>query len=100
VVWCTSIVSPHELDFCTLQDGNEAAAPVVRRVSEVIAIYPITPSSAMGEQGHTKRWRNTGKIGTSLSVYLAGAFCVYAKLQPASHAIERPSPEGEGFWVD
>ncbi len=30
-------------------DGNEAAARVAYRVSEVIAIYPITPSSPMGE---------------------------------------------------
>ena len=30
-------------------DGNEAAAWVAYRVSEVIAIYPITPSSSMGE---------------------------------------------------
>src|SRR5437588_9966004 len=30
-------------------DGNEAAASVAYRASEVIAIYPITPSSNMGE---------------------------------------------------
>ena len=30
-------------------DGNEAVASVAFRVSEVIAIYPITPSSGMGE---------------------------------------------------
>lgn len=30
-------------------DGNEAAAYVAYRLSEVIAIYPITPSSPMGE---------------------------------------------------
>ncbi|MDE3090703.1 MAG: pyruvate:ferredoxin (flavodoxin) oxidoreductase, partial [Chloroflexota bacterium] len=30
-------------------DGNESAAYVAHAVSEVIAIYPITPSSAMGE---------------------------------------------------
>jgi pyruvate-ferredoxin/flavodoxin oxidoreductase len=30
-------------------DGNEAAASVAHRLSEVIAIYPITPSSAMGD---------------------------------------------------
>ena len=30
-------------------DGNEAAATVAHRLSEVIAIYPITPSSPMGE---------------------------------------------------
>ncbi len=30
-------------------DGNEAAAYVAFRTNEVIAIYPITPSSPMGE---------------------------------------------------
>jgi len=30
-------------------DGNEAAARVAHRLSEVIAIYPITPASPMGE---------------------------------------------------
>jgi pyruvate-ferredoxin/flavodoxin oxidoreductase len=30
-------------------DGNEAAARVAYRLSEIIAIYPITPSSNMGE---------------------------------------------------
>jgi pyruvate-ferredoxin/flavodoxin oxidoreductase len=30
-------------------DGNEAAALVAHKTNEVIAIYPITPSSAMGE---------------------------------------------------
>jgi pyruvate-ferredoxin/flavodoxin oxidoreductase len=31
-------------------DGNEAAATIAYRTNEVIAIYPITPSSPMGEQ--------------------------------------------------
>ena len=30
-------------------DGTEAAASVAYRLSDVIAIYPITPSSPMGE---------------------------------------------------
>jgi pyruvate-ferredoxin/flavodoxin oxidoreductase len=30
-------------------DGNEATARVAYRLSEIIAIYPITPSSSMGE---------------------------------------------------
>jgi pyruvate-ferredoxin/flavodoxin oxidoreductase len=30
-------------------DGNEAAAYVAHKTNEIIAIYPITPSSAMGE---------------------------------------------------
>ncbi len=34
--------------FATI-DGNEAAAYVAYRINEVIAIYPITPSSNMGE---------------------------------------------------
>jgi pyruvate-ferredoxin/flavodoxin oxidoreductase len=33
----------------TTIDGNEAAAYVAYKTNEVIAIYPITPSSAMGE---------------------------------------------------
>ncbi|HRC57700.1 MAG TPA: hypothetical protein PKU97_17315, partial [Kofleriaceae bacterium] len=31
-------------------DGNQGVASVAYRLSEVIAIYPITPSSSMGEQ--------------------------------------------------
>src|ERR671928_268469 len=30
-------------------DGNEAAANIAHKLSEVIAIYPITPSTPMGE---------------------------------------------------
>ena len=44
-------------------DGNEAAARVAHAVSEVIAIYPITPASPMGEladawsaAGRTNLW--------------------------------------------
>src|SRR5690554_736026 len=32
-----------------MMDGNQAAAHVAYKVNEVIAIYPITPSSPMGE---------------------------------------------------
>ena len=40
-------------------DGNEAAAYVAHSVSEVIAIYPITPSSPMGEWAD--QWSSEGK---------------------------------------
>ncbi|MCS6994441.1 MAG: pyruvate:ferredoxin (flavodoxin) oxidoreductase [Anaerolineales bacterium] len=40
-------------------DGNEATASVAYRVSEVIAIYPITPSSNMGE--FSDEWAAKGK---------------------------------------
>jgi pyruvate-ferredoxin/flavodoxin oxidoreductase len=39
-------------------DANEAVAHVAYRVSEVIAIYPITPSSAMGEWAD--QWSSEG----------------------------------------
>jgi pyruvate-ferredoxin/flavodoxin oxidoreductase len=40
-------------------DGNEAVASVAHRLSEVIAIYPITPSSNMGELAD--EWAANGK---------------------------------------
>jgi pyruvate-ferredoxin/flavodoxin oxidoreductase len=40
-------------------DGNEATASVSHRLSEVIAIYPITPSSAMGE--FSDEWSAKGR---------------------------------------
>jgi pyruvate-ferredoxin/flavodoxin oxidoreductase len=40
-------------------EGNEAAASVAHRLSEVIAIYPITPSTPMGELADT--WSAAGK---------------------------------------
>jgi pyruvate-ferredoxin/flavodoxin oxidoreductase len=54
---------------CITVDGNEAAASVAHRLSEVIAIYPITPSSAMGEladewsaQGRRNIWGGVPKV--------------------------------------
>ncbi|AKZ65959.1 pyruvate:ferredoxin (flavodoxin) oxidoreductase [Candidatus Palibaumannia cicadellinicola] len=40
-------------------DGNNAVASVAYRINEVIAIYPITPSSTMAEQVNT--WYELGK---------------------------------------
>ncbi len=40
-------------------DGNEAAASVAYRLNEVIAIYPITPSSPMGEW--SDQWQEEGR---------------------------------------
>jgi len=40
-------------------DGNEAAAYVAYKTNEVIAIYPITPSSAMGESADA--WATIGE---------------------------------------
>jgi pyruvate-ferredoxin/flavodoxin oxidoreductase len=40
-------------------DGNEATAHVAYRLSEIIAIYPITPSSAMAE--FCDEWQSKGQ---------------------------------------
>ena len=73
-------------------DGNEAAASVAHRMSEVIAIYPITPSSTMGEladewssQKRTNLWGNVpevvemqseaGAAGAVHGALQAGALC-------------------------
>ena len=40
-------------------DGNEAAVRIAYHLSDVIAIYPITPSSTMGELADA--WMAAGK---------------------------------------
>jgi pyruvate-ferredoxin/flavodoxin oxidoreductase len=40
-------------------DGNEAAASIAYRVNEICAIYPITPSSTMGELADA--WASEGR---------------------------------------
>ena len=44
---------------CATIDGNEAVAKIVYQLNEVIAIYPITPSSPMAEWSDT--WMSEGK---------------------------------------
>lgn len=41
-------------------DGNQAAASIAHKLNEVIAIYPITPSSAMGEW--SDEWSAHGQV--------------------------------------
>src|SRR3970040_1588166 len=40
-------------------DGNEGVASIAYRTNEVVAIYPITPASAMGE--YMDQWAAEGK---------------------------------------
>jgi len=73
-------------------DGNEAVARVAHSSSEVIAIYPITPSSSMGEladewsaKGRTNVWggvpsviemqSEAGAAGALHGALSAGAMC-------------------------
>ena len=55
-----------EPTFLTL-DGNEAVARVAFKLYEVIAIYPITPSAAMGE------W--AGRCGSMVAILLSPGSC-------------------------
>src|SRR5579872_3139043 len=83
--------SPPMKTFITV-DGNEAAARVAHRLSEVIAIYPITPSSTMGEladawsaAGQANLWGTVptvvemqsegGAAGALHGALMAGAMC-------------------------
>ncbi|HZZ84098.1 MAG TPA: pyruvate:ferredoxin (flavodoxin) oxidoreductase [Anaeromyxobacteraceae bacterium] len=68
-------------------DGNEAAASVAHRLSEVIAIYPITPSSPMGElsdewsaKGRTNVW-GTVPVVSELQSEGGAAGAVHGALQ-------------------
>ncbi len=62
-------VEPQMERQVTTIDGNEACAYVAYRASEVCAIYPITPSSTMGEladqwasEGKTNLWGNVPTV--------------------------------------
>src|SRR3954471_23206161 len=64
-----STTAPDQRRKKTTMDGNEAAASVAHRLSEVIAIYPITPSSPMGElsdewsaEGRTNVWGSVPSV--------------------------------------
>ena len=47
-------------------DGNTAAGHVAHALSEVIAIYPITPSSPMGEVADEYSAHGKTNIGSAL----------------------------------
>ncbi len=81
-------------------DGNEAVANVAYRVSEVIAIYPITPSSGMGElsdewaaQGRKNLW---GSVPTVVELQSEGgaAGTVHGALQAGALATTFTASQG------
>lgn len=68
-------------------DGNEATASVAHRMNEVIAIYPITPSSNMGEwaddwssQGRKNIWGTVPQV-TEMQSEAGAAAAVHGALQ-------------------
>ncbi|MBL0560466.1 pyruvate:ferredoxin (flavodoxin) oxidoreductase [Aeromonas hydrophila] len=87
----------HEL---IMVDGNEAAARVAYQLSEVCAIYPITPSSTMAEladawaaEGQTNLW---GNIPTVVEMQSEGgaAGTVHGALQAGALATTFTASQG------
>jgi pyruvate-ferredoxin/flavodoxin oxidoreductase len=81
-------------------DGNEAAARVAYRLSDVIAIYPITPSSTMGEwadqwaaQGRPNLW---GTVPTVVEMQSEGgaAGALHGALQSGALATSFTASQG------
>ena len=78
-------------------DGNEAAAYVAHQVNDVIAIYPITPSSPMGELadayaagGKPNIWGTVPLVMEMQSEVVRRALCT---------ATSRRMPENEAWWL-
>ncbi len=81
-------------------DGNEAVAAVAHRTNEVIAIYPITPASAMGEladewsaQGRKNLWGQVPEI-VEMQSEAGAAGVVHGALQAGSLATTFTASQG------
>src|SRR5438445_5978803 len=81
-------------------DANEAVANVAYRVNEVIAIYPITPSSAMGEwadewasQGVQNLWGTVPQV-VEMQSEGGAAGAVHGALQTGSLATTFTASQG------
>ena len=81
-------------------DGNEATASVAHRSNEVIAIYPITPSSNMGEfadewsaKGETNIWGTVPEV-TEMQSEGGAIGAVHGALQAGSLATTFTASQG------
>ncbi len=81
-------------------DGNEAAAYVAHKLNEVIAIYPITPSSNMGEwadewsaQGRTNLWGTVPSV-TEMQSEGGAAGAIHGALQTGALATTFTASQG------
>jgi pyruvate-ferredoxin/flavodoxin oxidoreductase len=81
-------------------DGNEAAASVAYRVNEICAIYPITPSSAMGEladqwasEGRTNLWGTVPRV-VEMQSEGGAAGAVHGALQTGTMATTFTASQG------
>ena len=84
----------------TVVDGNEAAARVAHKLAEVVAIYPITPASAMGEladawsaAGERNLWGQVPEI-VEMQSEAGAAGAVHGALQGGSLATTFTASQG------
>ena len=81
-------------------DGNQAAATVAHKLSEVIAIYPITPATPMGEwsdewssQGQTNLWGTVPQV-IEMQSEAGAAGAIHGALQAGSLATTFTASQG------
>ncbi|OFY64477.1 MAG: pyruvate:ferredoxin (flavodoxin) oxidoreductase, partial [Bacteroidetes bacterium RIFCSPLOWO2_02_FULL_36_8] len=84
----------------SIVDGNEAAAKIAFKLSEICAIYPITPSSPMGEwcdiwatEGKRNIWGAIPEI-MEMQSEAGAAGCIHGALQAGSLATTFTSSQG------
>ncbi|HEV8131022.1 MAG TPA: pyruvate:ferredoxin (flavodoxin) oxidoreductase [Acidobacteriota bacterium] len=84
----------------TIIDGNEAAARIAYKTNEVIAIYPITPSSSMGEWadqwsafGHRNIW-GTVPLVQEMQSEAGAAGTIHGALQTGALATTFTASQG------
>ncbi|MBM4395105.1 MAG: pyruvate:ferredoxin (flavodoxin) oxidoreductase [Deltaproteobacteria bacterium] len=81
-------------------DGNEATSSVAHRTNEVIAIYPITPSSNMGEwcdewssQGRKNVWGTVPQV-TEMQSEAGAAGAIHGALQAGALSTSFTASQG------
>ena len=81
-------------------DGNQAAATIAHKLNEVIAIYPITPSSNMGEwadewssKGQVNLWGTVPQV-TEMQSEAGAAGAIHGALQAGSMATTFTASQG------
>ena len=81
-------------------DGNEAVATIAHLLSEVIAIYPITPASPMGEHaddwsaaGRTNLWNTVPEV-IEMQSEAGAAGAIHGALQAGSLATTFTASQG------
>ena len=81
-------------------DGNQAAAIIAHKLNEVIAIYPITPASPMGEwsdewsaKGQVNLWGTVPQV-VELQSEAGAAGTIHGALQAGSLATTFTASQG------